>query len=254
MFLTELNQRNEVLFYLGSVSLVLAALFAMASPFSSIKVMGVNAWNKPFKFAVSIGVYSWTIAWIGYYLPQKQALSYCSWLIVVLLGFELLYIGIQSWRGQLSHYNTSTPLYAKLYILMAIAAAGTSVVTAYLANLFFQSDYIELSSSYLWGIRIGLFLFVIFSFEGFAMGSRMAHTIGAADGGQGWPLTNWSKSHGDLRVSHFLGMHGLQRFPLLGFYGLRSLPALFSVAVAYTAICLFTFFQALAGSPLITRR
>ena len=53
-----------------------------------------------------------------------------------------------------------------------------------------------------------------------------AHTVGAPDGGRGLPVTGWSADHGDLRIAHFLGMHGLQVLPLLAWWiARRRVPA-----------------------------
>ena len=49
------------------------------------------------------------------------------------------------------------------------------------------------------------------------------HTIGAPDGTPGLPLVNWSRTHGDLRIPHFFGLHGLQAIPLLA-VGLSGAP------------------------------
>jgi cation transport ATPase len=88
---------------------------------------------QTFKFAISLGVYSWTMAWYCHYLPNFN-LSLFNWTVVVLWSFELIYIALQASKGQLSHYNLSTPVYTILYGLMAIAA---TVVTLYSIYRFF---------------------------------------------------------------------------------------------------------------------
>ena len=40
----------------------------MISLFDSRLVMGINVWIKPIKFAASITIYVWTIAWLLEYL------------------------------------------------------------------------------------------------------------------------------------------------------------------------------------------
>ena len=139
-FLTELKSRNETLFYFGLICNLLALAFLVLSQITVIQVFKVNAWNKPLKFALSIGAYAWTMAWYCYYLP-KFNLSLFNWTTVLLLGFELFYIAFQASRGQLSHYNVSNPLYSLLYGLMAVAASATAVYTAYIGWLFLQQEF-----------------------------------------------------------------------------------------------------------------
>lgn len=214
-FFDTLRLRNETLFVFGLICLGCAVVFLLLTRLTSVQVMGVNAWYKPFKFALSTTLYAWAMAWFCYYLAPAFNVKPFNWAVVILLGWEIAYIALQAGRGQLSHYNLSSPVYSALYSLMALAATAVTLYTAYVGVLFFSRSFSDLPDYYVWSIRIGIVLFVIFSLEGFVMGSRMTHTIGGPDGGTGLPVVNWSRQYGDPRIAHFIGMHALQVLPVL---------------------------------------
>jgi len=247
-FLQELKGRNETLYYFGVLCFALSIAFWILAKTTSTQVFGVNAWWKPFKFAVSLGIYSWTMAWYCFYLPSFP-LSLFNWTVVLLWSFELVYIALQASKGQLSHYNSSTPLHVFLYGLMALAATVVTLFTAYVGFLFFKHDFPDLPNYYVWAIRLGILLFVVFSFEGFAMGSRLNHSVGALNDNSDWFILGWSKTVGDLRVAHFIGMHALQVLPLLSYYVVRSTKWTFVLAGLYGLLALSTLVQAFQGTP-----
>src|ERR1700722_18863812 len=85
------------------------------------------------------------------------------------------------------------------------------------------------------------------------------HTVDAPDGGRGLPVTGWSADHGDLRVAHFLGMHGLQVLPLLAWWiARRRAPAnartqrnlIFAAATSYLALFGLILWQAFRGQSI----
>jgi hypothetical protein len=189
------------------------------------------------------------MAWYCAYLPNFNV-SLFNWSVIILLGFEVAYIALQSGKGQLSHYNISTPVYSALFSMMALAASAVTIYTAYVGVLFFSNSFPELPNYYVWAIRLSIILFVIFSFEGFAMGSQLSHTVGAANDNSNLFILGWSKTVGDLRVSHFIGMHALQVLPVLSFYVLKNSKLTIFVAIIYGLLALTTLVQALKGKPL----
>jgi hypothetical protein len=169
----------------------------------------------------------------------------------VLLGFELFYITFQAARGQLSHFNQSSRLYAALYAAMGLAITVVTLYTAYIGVLFCVSNFPELPDYYLWGIRLGIFLFVIFAFVGAIMGARLSHTTGGPDGSEGLPMLGWSRKFGDLRIAHFVGMHALQILPFLSFFMIKNVKLTLLAGAIYGAAALLILVQAIRGRPLL---
>jgi hypothetical protein len=190
------------------------------------------------------------MAWYCYYLPNFN-IKLFNWSVILLLGFEIFYIAFQASKGQLSHYNLSTPVYSFLFSMMALAATLVTLYTAYVGLLFFTNSFPELPNYYVWAIRLGIIIFVIFSFEGFAMGSRLSHSVGALNDNSNWFIVGWSKTVGDLRVAHFIGMHALQVLPVLSYYVFKNTKLTVGLSVVYGLLALLTLYQALNGKPLV---
>ena len=251
-FIQELKFRNESLFWFGLLCLSLSTIFLVLSNITSTQVHGVNAWFKPFKFAVSIGLFSWTMALYCDYLSDFNVTPF-NWTVITLFGFELIYIIFQASKGQLSHFNISTPRHSLIYSLMGLIAVLVTLYTAYIGLLFLTQSFPNLPNYYVWSIRLGILIFIVFSFEGGLMGSRMNHSVGAINDNSNWWILGWSKTVGDLRVSHFIGMHALQILPLLSFYIFKNTKATIVISIIYGLLATTTLIQALKGKPILTQ-
>lgn len=244
-----LKNRNEPLYYFGLACLLASIIFIVLAKISKTQVNNVSAWYKPFKFASSTVLFSWAMGWYCYYLPTFNVSIY-NYTVIILLGFEIAYIALQAGRGQLSHFNLSTPIYSVLFSLMGLAATIVTLYTAYIGVLFFVNDFPSLPGYYVWAIRLGIALFVAFSLEGFVMGAKLSHTIGGPDGESGIPVLNWSTKYGDPRIAHFIGMHALQVLPIVSYYLLKNTLVTIILSILYALLAIFTLVQALKGRPL----
>ena len=250
-FFGELYLRNASLTIFG-LACFAGALFCFAMlNISQVQVLGINAWIKPLKFFISTIIFVWSMAWYLGHLPTSGIIVAYNWTVIIVLAFELLYITWQASRGELSHFNVSTPGKATMFSLMGTSISIMTLFTLFIGVLFFTTPLPELPSAYLWGIRLGIIFFVIFAFEGGIMGSKLAHTVGGPDGSLGIKFLNWSLSKGDLRIAHFVGMHALQVLPILGYYVLTSTKFLIGFAFIYFGIATSVLIQALMGLPLI---
>jgi NO-binding membrane sensor protein with MHYT domain len=83
------------------------------------------------------------------------------------------------------------------------------------------------------------------------MGSRLNHSVGAINDNSNWFIVGWSTIVGDLRVSHFIGMHALQVLPILSYYFLKNTKLTVGLSIIYGLLALLTLIQALQGRPLL---
>jgi hypothetical protein len=250
-FLQELRTRNAILYYYGGLNLLAALVCVIMTFVDDTQVLGINAWIKPMKFFISIAIFSWTMGWLMAYLDKQRKVKAFSVMVVIVMSFEMFVIVWQAANGRLSHFNISNSFYALLFSLMGVAITILAVWTAYIGYLFFRQRQFNIPAAYLWGIRLGIVLFVIFSFEGGFMAAQLSHTVGAPDGSAGLPVVNWSRQYGDLRIAHFIGMHALQVLPLAGYYVFRKPGAIILFGTLYFVVAAALFVMALNGMPLI---
>jgi len=249
-FLRQLRQRNPLLYWFGWFN-VLVGLACMAAIFlDDVKLLGVSRWLKPMKFYLSVGLMTWTMGWLLYYLSNTRKVRQYSWLIVFTMFFENGLILLQSIRGTTSHFNIKTATDIMIFNFMGILILIFTVTCILICIAFFRQQHFNISSPYLWAIRLGLLFFIFSSLEGGMMIGMMKHTVGAADGTPGIPLLNWSKEYGDLRIAHFLGIHSLQVLPLIGFYLAKSKKQVILASVVFFICVMVVFVQALRGIPL----
>jgi hypothetical protein len=86
------------------------------------------------------------------------------------------------------------------------------------------------------------------------MSSQLSHSVGQVGGHV--PVFGWNRLGGDLRVAHFLGIHAEQAMPILaalvaGLTARARWLALVLGSLAYSAVTVALFAQAIAGRALI---
>lgn len=227
-------------------------------------ITGAPAWMKPAKFAFSIAVYLLTLRWIlSYVRGHDRLLAVLSSVISVALVAEIALVEMQVLRGTTSHYNEATAFDAAVFYAMGGIVSLVVIATIAAGVLALRQRGLDpgLAGGLRWGIGISVLgmlaaLTMIFN-KGW--NDSGGHTVGAADGGAGMPITGWSLEHGDLRIGHFVGLHALQLLPLLAWALLRwtrldatTRARLLAVAGAtYTAVVLLVIWQAMRGQSLV---
>ncbi|MBO6575668.1 MAG: hypothetical protein JJ896_11745 [Rhodothermales bacterium] len=252
--------RSKPLTVGGLIFVVGFVVAVVLSFFDDRIITGLNAWYKPIKFAASLAIYMLTLAWLVTHLREfaPRSIKAIEWVIALVMTAEGAAIFLQAARGVPSHFNFSTPLDGSIFGIMGLLIIVNTVTAAWLTILYFRYSP-PLPTAYLWGIRLGLVVFLFFSMEGYLMIQRMAHAVGAPDDAAGLPILGWSRVGGDLRWAHFIGMHALQLLPLTGWFlnrradrlPFRPVLGVVVVALLHTALAVWATLHALAGKPVI---
>jgi hypothetical protein len=268
---------NRALTWLGVLMLVTLAITLVGLLVDPRVITGAPAWLKPFKFAVSIAIYSFTLLWMLSFVQGRR------WLVrtvsvATLLAFmvEMIVIITQVLRGTISHFNAASEFDGMLFSAMGLFVLLIWVMNLVAAVLLLRQRLAD--PAFAWALRLGLLLTLV----GGATGALMtqptsaqqaaldadqrvtiigAHSVGVQDGEPGMPITGWSLSGGDLRIGHFVGLHALQALPIVGWLltrrrgrrlGDRQRVALVALAgLGYLGLIGALIWQALRGQPLL---
>jgi hypothetical protein len=260
---------------LGCAIIAVLAIFGvLADP---RQILGQPVWAKTTKFAISIALYGTSMIWMLGML-KTRASTIAGNIIGATLILEMLLLITQAIRGRAMHFNVATPIDTALWGTMSFGILIFSIA-AIVATILLLRVKLE-SRVLVWSLRLGLILAIL----GFAQASLMtgpntlqmnalkagqklemigAHTVNAIqDGGAGLPFLGWSTDHGDLRIGHFIGMHGLQIIPLLGIFLMRRrskwltenhrVGLVFIAAIGYAGLVGLVTWQALRDQSIIS--
>jgi hypothetical protein len=239
-------------------------------------ITGAPAWLKPAKFAISTMIAAWSFAFcIASTRIWPRFTRALDMVLAIGLFIEIALIDMQAARGTTSHFNYATQFDTAVFMVMGVSILCIWLAMLMLTIVLFRQPYA--SSAWGWSLRLGMVLALVGTGSGglmavpnsqqlaaaHASGGRLpiagAHTVGAPDGGPGLPITDWSADHGDLRVAHFLGMHGLQVLPLLAWWMARRRYAaedrtqrnlVFAMAASYLALFGLVLWQAFRGQSI----
>jgi hypothetical protein len=251
---------------LAGTGFVLVALMpptAVAMLVDSRELLGIDIWTKPLKFQAALAIYAFTLAVYARWLPsgtlERRWYRVYAALIVFSIGFEIAAIGGASAYGVASHFNETTPLNTWIYGLMGVFALILTSMSLTYGVLIARSDLAPRDPALRLGLVLGLILtFVLTMVFAGTLSQNGSHFVGGSgsDAGGLW-LMGWARDGGDLRVAHFFGTHALHAIPLAGFLAGRwlapgaAVAATWAAALAWTALCVATFVQALAGQPFL---
>lgn len=240
-------------------------------------VEGRPVWEKPTKFALAFAVHLSTLWCIAWWTQRQSALFHWSAVVTVAVSVvEFAAIALQASRGERSHFNVATPFDAAVFTVMGI---GIGIQTA--AGFVMAYDVFVRPGMRIVPARIAAAALIVGSLgaltgmlmvrptteqlasieAGTPSGVSGQRFIGGQGEGARLPFFGWSLEHGDLRVPHFLGVHGLQAILVFGavltaFRGkvlAHAQGAVLAIgACAYLGLTAVLSYQALRGEAFVT--
>ncbi|RSD22934.1 hypothetical protein [Amycolatopsis eburnea] len=232
--LVTLRSWHRPLVVLAGVMGVLCAASLLGLLFDDRTLVNAPVWLKPLKFSVSVGLYALTLAWLLTHVRRgRRAGWWFGTVFAAGIGLDVGLIVVQMiFRGTTLHFNKATPADVAINNVVAGGAYAAWLMTAAVVVLllFQRLPDRALTSALRWGTGLALagmgVAMLMFSPSpaqravldaGGKPPTFGAHSVGVEDGGPGLPVLGWSTAGGDLRIPHFVGIHGLQVLPLLAF-------------------------------------
>jgi hypothetical protein len=196
----------RVAYTVGAVLMVIGVAHGLAWVVTGGPWAGPISFRKPFSFGVSFGLTTITLAWFADRLGLRRRAGW--WLLMPLVlanTSEVVWVSVQRARGAASHFNFDTPLDSLLFSVMggfAIMVTASVIVALTIIAFRRRTDDPVLTVA----IRAGLLILLVAVAVG---GAMIGVGNSRAQQGQTLNLVRWGEA-GNMKVTHALGMHGLQ--------------------------------------------
>ncbi|MFJ4978459.1 hypothetical protein ACIP6X_24485 [Streptomyces coeruleorubidus] len=191
-------------------------------------LLNESTWLKPLKFSFAFAVYSGTLAWLLTKLRKARRFGWWFGTAFAVFGaFDVAVIALAAARGTFSHFNArEDKLNQLVQTVFEYGVPPLLISNLVIGVLVLVQRTGDRALS--WALRAGLALstvgmviplallpmsdvgegHTVTDANGDEVPMSAGHGIGDPDG-TGMPLTNWSTTGGDLRVPHFIGLHGI---------------------------------------------
>ncbi|MEV6772055.1 hypothetical protein AB0N05_25855 [Nocardia sp. NPDC051030] len=267
----------------GMTVLAVVSLCAMA--FDDRMLLNESVWLKSLKFAFAFALYTGTLAWLLSFPHRGQRLTW--WMgtaFAVTATADVGFIAVQAARGTFSHFNN--------YDTDTVNVIGQHVFQYGVPGLFLANLVIALMLSWQkitdlpttraihYGLGIAVVGMALAYFMGYGGKQEVTDAYGkpvtlisghtiingqpvVRDGLGEMPVSHWSTVGGDMRIPHFVGLHGIQILILAALVLARLAPQvpwlrseraradlIRVLAVGYAGLLGTLLWQALRGQPV----
>jgi hypothetical protein len=212
-----------------------------------------RAWDDPLSFrkatlfGISTGVTLWSCLWVMSYLRPSKFDPRIRDVLSASLVLEVLLITLQTWRGELSHFNHDGLLNGlielAMLILITIAVGSIFLITC---RVWLQKHFEQANEPMIWAIRWGMLLLSLSAVLGFAI-----TWIGQYQISQGLDPTHW-RTRGVLKFPHGAALHAIQTLAVIAWVVTRlrlpnSTKTIHAIAAAHLCWLVFALYQTFSG-------
>ena len=186
---------------------------------------GVDVWDKPGKFFLSLAVQYATVSWAISHLPEAQrnarGIRFATMAMIAAGWFEVAYIALRAGRAEASHFNASSVLSQVAYGVMGFGAVTLTATAFFIGyRVWRQRRQGLMAEAAGLGLMLGM---VLGTLAGVYLSAQTSHWVGGElSDAHGLGVMAWSTTGGDLRVAHFVGLHAAQIVPFSALSGKRA--------------------------------
>lgn len=218
---------HRPLLVLGLACGVAAVASLAAIPFDDRTIQGESVWIKSFKFNFSFLAYCLSLAWLLAHMTRLRRTGWWFGTVFAVVGaVEIGVVVAAAASGTYSHFNGEDTLLNRIvqgaFDFVPVLFLATAAIAVLV--LFQRIGDRAVTAVIRWGLllaslgMVAAFFILTVAGQGErvvedANGDRVTlsagHGVGDLDG-NGMFLTGWSTTGGDMRVSHFIGLHGIQ--------------------------------------------